>query len=90
LSGYIVCCKTKAIFTIPEFPVWASSETLISLKGAMDKIEIRAVDHQKDSVIVEFSNGQMGTFNVQFLLKNVNTDGNWDVTNISPEKAEQI
>jgi hypothetical protein len=90
LSGYIVCCKTKAIFTIPEFSVWASSETRISLQAGMEKIEIQAVDHKKDSVIVEFSNGQMCTFDVQFLLNHVNTNGNWDVTNISPEEAQQI
>ena len=51
--------------------------------------KILAVDHQEDAVIVEFSNGQTGSFKAQFLLDNINADGNWDVTNISAAKAEK-
>jgi hypothetical protein len=49
-------------------------------------LKILAVDHKSDAVIVEFSNGQTGSFSPDFLLDHINADGNWDVTNISSEK----
>jgi hypothetical protein len=50
------------------------------------KVTIGAVDHTQDAVLVEFSNGQTGSYDLDFLLDHINADGNWDVTNVRPQE----
>ncbi|HUS19882.1 MAG TPA: hypothetical protein VMZ25_09545 [Terriglobales bacterium] len=48
-------------------------------------VHILAVDHSKETVLVEFSNGQTGSFDSQFLFDNIQTNGNADVTELPSE-----
>jgi hypothetical protein len=49
-----------------------------------DKITILNTDHQRDGVIVEFSDGRIGSFDPQFLIDNLETNGNHEVANEDP------
>jgi hypothetical protein len=48
-------------------------------------VTLLGVDRNKNEVIVEFSNGRIGTYHVQFLLDHIQDNGNREVFNSDPE-----